>query len=336
MKKLRVFQTVVHKRIVSGGSLKNLGTILLLFLIIPYLITFLFGNLREGEDSKTVSASVLDEGDMVGSIYVCNTTVLGNESIPLEIYVADRLARSINENFEMEALKAQAVLIRSGLLAADESGKNQKKIYVEDKEYGKERVSERIWQAVSETMGVCLMWEGKIVSGAYFTVSNGTTRNGEELSLTEYPYLKSVVCERDFLSEDYISYVSYGENEFEKLWQQIPKLSLSEEDIRRKEEIEAETMLEWLNVYRDSAGYVLYLESDEKCVSGEQFRNAFLLPSSSFRAEKEKTQILFTIKGAGHGLGMSQFGANELAKEEKDYVEILKYFFQDAIITKIE
>ena len=51
---------------------------------------------------------------------------------------------------------------------------------------------------------------------------------------------------------------------------------------------------------------------------------------------KEKTQILFTIKGAGHGLGMSQFGGNELAKEEKDYVEILKYFFQDAIITKIE
>lgn len=336
MKKLRVFQTVNHKKIVPGGSLRNLGTVFLLFLIIPYLITFLFGNLREGKSSETASTSVIDSGNLEGSIYVCNVTALGNESVSLEIYVADRLSRSMDEDFEIEALKAQAVLIRSGLLAADENWKNRKKIYVEDKEYGNSRIPERIWQAVSETAGVCLLWEEKIVSGAYFTVSNGATRNGEELSLTDYPYLKSVACDRDFLSEDYISYVSYEEDEFEKIWQQIPKLSLSEEESRKKEEMEPETMLERLTVYRDSAGYVLYLEADGRCVAGEEFRNAFLLPSSSFQAEKEKTQILFTVKGAGHGLGMSQFGANELAKDEEDYVDILKYFFQDVTITKIE
>lgn len=336
MKKLRVFQTVKNKRIVPGSSLKNLGTVLLLLLVIPYLITFLFGNLKEGRDSEAVNMSALGSEDTEENIYVCNVTVLGNEKIPLEIYVADKLARSINNSFETETLKAQAVLIRSGLLASEEGRQGKKEISVEDREYGSVRISEEIWQAVSQTEGICLMWQEKPISGAYFSVSNGATRNGEELSLTEYPYLKSVICNRDFLSQDYISYVSYEENEFEKIWQQIPGLSLSEDEEQKKEALETENELDGFTVYRDSVGYVLYVEAGGKCVAGEQFRNAFLLASASFQIEKEKHQILFSVKGSGHGLGMSQFAANEMAKEGEDYIDILKYFFEDVTITKIE
>lgn len=335
MKKLRVFQTVKNRRIVSGFSFRNLGTVLLLLLIIPYLITFLFGNLKEGSVEQTAAVAISSE-DVEGDIYVSNITALGNERIPLEIYVADKLARSIDNDFEIETLKAQAVLIRSSLLASEENWQSSKRIYVEDGEYGSSPISENIWQAVSDTSGVCLLWEGKMVSGAYFTVSNGATRNGEELSLTEHPYLKSVDCSRDFLSKDFISSVSYEKNEFEKIWQQIPGLSLSEEEMQKKEKMVSETALNDFRIYRDSAGYVLYLEADGKCVSGEQFRNAFLLSSASFHMEREETQVVFTVKGAGHGLGMSQFAANEMAKEEEDYVDILKYFFRDVTITKIE
>lgn len=335
MKKLRVFQTVKKRRIVSGFSIRNLGTVLLLLLIIPYLITFLFGNLREGSVEQTAAAGASSE-EAESDIYVSNITVLGNEKIPLEVYVADKLARSIDSDFEIETLKAQAVLIRSSLLASEENWKSSKRICVEDKEYGSSPISENMWQAVSDTSGVCLLWEDKPTSGAYFAVSNGATRNGEELSLTEYPYLKSVDCSRDFLSEDFISSERYEEGEFERIWQQIPGLSLSDEEIQKKEKLVSETALNEFHIYRDSTGYVLYIEANGKCVSGEQFRNAFLLSSASFQMEKEETQIVFTVKGAGHGLGMSQFAANEMAREEEDYVEILKYFFRDVTITKIE
>ncbi len=336
MKKLRIFQTVKKKRIVSGFSLRNLGTVLLFLLIIPYLVTFLFGNLREGSLEETINASDVVGGNPEENIFISNTTVIGNENMPLEVYVADKLARSIDNDFETEALKAQAVLIRSSLLATEENWWGGKVIYVEDEKYGSVRVSERIWQAVSETSGICLLWEDKPINGAYFAVSNGATRNGEELSLAEYPYLKSVICDRDFLSEDYISSVSYEEREFDTIWQQIPGLTLSEEESRKKEELTSEYVLNDLKVYRDSAGYVVYLEADGKCVAGEQFRKAYLLSSASFQMERNGTQIMFTVKGAGHGLGMSQFAANEMAENGDDYVDILKYFFDNVTITKIE
>ena len=333
MKKLRVFQTVENKKIASRFPLRNLGTIFLLLLIIPYLITFLFGNLKEGNRNKTEETTVMENESAVGNIYVKNVTALGNESIPLELYVADKLARSIDSEYEIEAIKAQAVLIRSGLLAADGVRQSGREIYVEDEEYGNCQISEHIWQAVWETAGVCLMWENKLVSGAYFAVSNGATRSGEELSLTEYPYLKSVACNRDFLANDYISSVSYEENEFQKIWQQIPEIFLSEEE---KEKLNLAEELDNIKIYRDSAGYVLYLELDEKWVSGELFRKNFLLSSSCFQMEKEGMLIVFSVKGLGHGFGMSQFAANEMAKEDEDYVDILQYFFNNVTITKIE
>lgn len=333
MKKLRVFQTVENKKIASRFPLRSLGTIFLLLLIIPYLITFLFGNLREGSMDNAVETMVVGNESIERTVYVKNVTALGNESIPLELYVADKLARSIDSEYEIEAIKAQAVLIRSGLLAADEDQRNGREIYVEDEEYGNCQIQERIWQAVAETAGVYLMWEDKPVSGAYFAVSNGVTRNGEELSLTDYPYLKSVVCDRDFLSNDYISSESYEESEFQKIWQMMPGVSLPEEEKERLTEPEE---FENIKIYRDSTGYVLYLESDEKWVSGELFRNYFLLSSSSFQMEKEGRFIVFSVKGSGHGLGMSQFTANEMAKEEEDYVDILQYFFEHVTITKIE
>lgn len=336
MKKLRVFQTVKKRRIVSGFSLKNLGTVLLLLLIIPYLITFLFGNLKEGSVEETMAVAGMSGERIEGDIFVRNVTEIGNENIPLEIYVADKLARSIDNNFEIEALKAQAVLIRSSLLATEENWQSRKEIPVKDGEYGSVQIPECIWQAVAETAGICLMWENKPVSGAYFTVSNGVTRNGEELSLTDYPYLKSVVCDRDFLSGNYISSASYEESEFEKIWQQLPGIALSDEESQKKEKMAVETVLDDFKIYRDSADYAVYLEADGKYVAGEQFRKAYLLSSASFHIEKEGTQVVFTVKGAGHGLGMSQFAANEMAKENEDYVDILKYFFDNVTITKIE
>ncbi|MDE6185613.1 MAG: hypothetical protein K2G39_09335, partial [Lachnospiraceae bacterium] len=271
MKKLRVFQTVKTtdaarggsslcsiKRSVPGFFTKSLGTVLLFLLMIPYLITFLFGNLKEGEEKPAVlrDLDTTSEEDFM----IVNETVLGVEEIPLELYVADRLARSIDHDFEMEVLKAQAVLIRSGLLlSAAESGAGIRAIHVADEDYGTMQGTERIYEAAAQTKGVYLAYENQPVSGSFFAVSNGATRNGEELGLTEYPYLKSVSCSRDFLSKDYANSVRYDENEFERIWDKTLSFQITEEEILENENILKEKGIGDICLYRDSAGYVLYL-----------------------------------------------------------------------------
>lgn len=347
MKKLRVFQTVKTtdaarggsslysiKRSVPGFFTKSLGTVLLFLLMIPYLITFLFGNLKEGEDNSSAwqNLDTISEEDFL----VVNETVLGVEEIPLELYIADRLARSIDNDFELEALKAQAVLIRSGLLlSAAESGEGTRSIHITDKDYGTIQGTEKIYEAAAQTKGVYLAYENLPVSGSYFAVSNGSTRNSEELGLTEYPYLKSVPCSRDFLSKDYASSVRYDKTEFDRIWDKTLPFQITEEEILKNGTISKEKGIDDINLYRDSAGYVLYLSRGEKYISGEQFRDAYLLSSASFHFIEEDTKIIITSEGVGHGLGMSQFTANEMAKEGEDYIKILSCFFPDTFLKKI-
>lgn len=320
MSKLRVFQNVKRKRTASGFSVKNLGTVLLLIMLLPYIITFLFGNLWKEE---AVASLLIEEQLNDGRFSVINQTAYGNEHIPLEIYVADKLSRTMGDGFEKEALKAQAILIRTNLLAGME-----KEIRTEDDEFGKKAVTDVCRIAAAETRGMYITYEGKPAHAAYCRVSNGATRKAEEVLKEDYPYLTSVPCNRDFLSEEYVSVQSFGLTEFKRLWEEAE--AIREEEIGEKEV----NTLEKFELVRDSAGYVTYIKYHDKWVAGEQFRYLFNLPSASFQIEEGEKEITFTVKGAGHGLGMSQFGANEMAKEGSTYIEIIEYFFQGTSITK--
>lgn len=334
MKKLRVFQTVKNKRIVPGLSVRNLGTVLLLLFFLPYFLTFLFGNLQNSREN--LERECMREQLSGSHVYVYNETAVGTERIPLETYVADKLSRSIDGSYEMEALKAQAVLVRSGILSREEGEEWGRDIFLVDEDYGSSPVSEKFLQAAAQTGGICLTYGGKPVNGAYFAVSNGATRDGGELGLLEYPYLKMVLCEKDFLAPDYADRVGFYGQEFERIWEQCTQELITEEELLKEDWIRKEEEGVGLTLYRDSAGYVLYASREGKFVSGEQMRLKYMLPSSSFHVEEEDKTITFSVRGKGHGMGMSQFAANEMAKEGEDYTEILKYFFQEATISKFE
>ena len=325
MKKLRVFQNVT-KRTASGFSIRKSGTVLLLFLLIPYIITSLSGNMWRQD---AVDISMIREQLKAGRYEVVNETSLGKETIPLELYVADRLARTMEEDYEMEALKAQAVLLRTNLIS--EEGKVRVLV---DEDYGKQEVSKRYLQAVAETAGVYLEYEEKPIYAAYFKVSGGSTRNGSEvLGNEQYPYLQETLCDRDFLSPEYTGAVTCTQREFEQKWQELQEVSLDKIDPsgeKRKEQCAGNFAL-----IRDSAGYVLGVQYREKWVPGEQFRYKFHLSSANFGISLDKDEITFDTRGAGHGLGMSQFGANELALQGESYPEILKYFFKGASLTRV-
>ena len=115
-----------------------------------------------------------------------------------------------------------AVLIRSAVLSEGKGAKDD--ITLADKSYGEGTVTEKVLQAVTETKGVSLSYHKNPISGAYFEVSNGATRNGSEVGLVECTYLKGVSCKRDFMSENFMKLIFYDEQEFEKL-REIEELS---------------------------------------------------------------------------------------------------------------
>lgn len=322
MNKLKVFQNVYHKRTVQGFFWKNLSTVLLLLLFLPYIISFLLGN-RRVQDEEV--ALLTEEQLLSGNFVVKNQTDLGREEIPLEMYVADKLARTMDESYEKEALKAQAVLIRTNLL-----GGNEKDILIEDNFYGKTEISDIHFGAVAETKGMILEYENNPVYGAFFKSSNGCTRNAEESCLQEeYPYLVSVPCGRDFMAENYYSAITYTRESFEELWKQIPKIPYDETMGEGAEENK-------FTYIRDRAGYVVYFAYDGEWVAGEELRYAFLLASSDFQITEDGSDFIFEVTGEGHGFGMSQFGANEMAKGGEDFQKILEYFFEGTTLVKVK
>ncbi len=357
MKNFRVFKTVKIKRIISGFEIKNLGMILLILFMLPYPVTFFFGNLnRQSEESvPTVWEERLTEGEY----QILNRTDLGEERIPMELYVADKLSAVMTEGEAPEALKAQAVLIRTGLVRrmrevnkeenTKESNdylicKNRKnELEVTDFLYGREEIPEEIYEAVAETAGQCLMYEDVPIIGAYFGVSSGMTRAGEEAGISNAPYLKSVTCGKDYLAENYSSISQQNAEEFEKLWMALPALNQTKgQNVYQKQDVaggslETEPVAVNEFVYtRDSAGYVLYIEYEGKKVSGEDFKEIFCLNSACFSISQKGENYIIKTKGIGHGLGMSLYTAKILAAEGKTYTEILEYFFHDVTIVKIE
>lgn len=330
MYKLRIFQNIKNKERTASGPLSvNPGTVLLIFLFLPYLVTILFGNSYrkdEKENREIILEQLKDEYYMV-----VNETAVGRESIPLELYVADKLMRTMEEGYQMEALKAQAVLIRGNLVMDDDMN-----IMVSDECYGQKEIPEKYLMAAMQTKGIYAEYDGQAIYGAYFRVSNGETREADKmLSSENFPYLAGAVCDKDFLSEEYTASVTYTKKELEKRWdaesEDSPEESviISAKEDNRYEEKEDITLL-W-----DEAGYVLFLKYRNKWVRGEQLRYALLLPSCAFRVSVKGDEFIFSCKGRGHGLGMSQFGAEQMALEGKTYIEILQYFFKGITLTKI-
>lgn len=325
MNKLRVFQNVNKRRkpYIYGG-------LLLFFLFFPYFITVLLGNSRGAEEETEIL--MIMEQLKEGHYTVLNETSMGKESIPLEIYVADKLMRTMGEDYEAEALKAQAVLLRTELIS--DQGLS---VTVYDDAYGKKKIGKNYLLAAAQTRGIYGEYDGKPIYGAYCKVSNGRTRSAAEVLQTDaYPYLVSVACDKDFLSEEFADTVTFEKEVFEKIFEQIEAVEVEEAVIEQAKKDNRFEAKDTMDMIKDSTGYVLLFKYQEKWAAGEAMRYALNLPSASFQIEEDDNEILFYCKGIGHGLGFSQFAANEMALEGKDYIEILKYFFEGISLTKIE
>lgn len=328
---------------------RDVAAVLLFIFLLPYIISFFFGNagmgMREGEEHVGLEGEIgvggygsepklFQEDISKAEFIVCNTTAAGTERMPLETYLVSRLPSTIDMEYEMEALKAQAVVLRTEMMRLyydnrEERREGEDYIYVEsDMAKTDGDTYEKCKEAVSSTKGMYLTYEGYPINAPYFAVSAGATRNGNEVFGSEdYRYLKSVMCERDFTSDDYVHSLRVSKEVFlAKLREYRPEIAWEE----------GEGLEEVFLLTRDRAGYVMEICNGENVISGELFRVAFLLNSSCFEWKEEKGTIIIKTKGVGHGLGFCQYGANEAAKKGSDFIDILNYFFSEIVIEKTE
>lgn len=252
----------------------------------------------------------------------------------MEALLPMMMCREIPWEYEEEMKKVQAVLTRSSLyLRIEETGmdgEDWEKLWREVKtaqhQKGYQQAYRSMEAAAKDTEGEMLFYGSKVCEGVFHRISSGATRDGLEVfGKMEKGYLLSVDSNWDMYGEGYLSGHYFSEEALRKqLEKAYPGLVFTEEPVENQ-----------INMYkRDKVGHILFLTVGNKTISGEEFRQLLELPSSNFTMQAADGQIRFLCKGQGHGLGLSQYGGNVLAKEGKSYKEILRYYFPECGVQK--
>lgn len=252
------------------------------------------------------------------------------KEIPFEKYIKGVVSGEMPASYELEALKAQAVAARSYALyhmngkEYDVTNTTSSQVYLEEKDLKEkwkedyDKYSEKIERAIIETKGEYLTYKGEKVNAMFFAVSTGKTENSEEVFVSKLPYLRSVSSSWDEKSPVFTDTVILTLKDF------YNNLNLPYEE-NLKVEITEKT----------STGRVRKLKINDKEINGRDLQTKLKLRSNYFEIIKKENNIIINTKGYGHGVGMSQFGANEMAKEGSDYRKILKHYYEGTEISKI-
>jgi len=347
------------KRYIVAG----IGALIITVLVVPTILVFLYpGKSQEVQSLKNIISSAKlglgskNTGEVKKAVpftvKVYRNKTKKIEEVDLEDYIVGVVAAEMPADFELEALKAQALAARTyivhRILKGDFSDipqgthvmdtvKNQ--VYMNPEErllaWGVDYTwkEEKIQQAVNETAGDILTYNGQPIEASFFSTSNGYTENAEEYWGGEYiPYLRSVAVPWDKESPKFQATVAFSLSEFErKLNTRISRAALAQSHQSQDQNPS------WVNVLSYSQGKrISKVQVGDKTFTGRQVRERLGLNSSQFDISYQNSQVIVKTTGYGHGVGMSQWGANGMAKEGKKAEEIVKYFYKGINIENAE
>lgn len=285
---------------------KKYGCILFLIVALPYVITiFINGPMRlSPPDEKLQEVSVQNPEDK--KVW----------TMSLDAYGMGVLAKEISMEMDIETIKAQAVVVRTGIYKKMTEGQDDQELVFTDHFYTVDEMEDewkgnmqkyytKLSKAWNETKERILVYEDHPAYTPYCRLTNGKTRDAKEaLGTDQYPYLRSVDCEADREAGD-----ANQSKEIEGTGYKITK--------------------------QDSAGYVLEIKKGKETIDGDSFRDQWGLVSSCYTLQAGESTTTVLTRGIGHGLGMSQNMAENMAKEGKDYKEILNYFFEGTVLKEV-
>ena len=248
----------------------------------------------------------------------------------LENYVIGVVAAEMPASFSFEALKAQAVAARAfaynkisnNILNYDELVNDKGQAYIsvdEMKDKWKDSFAnnyDKISKAVLDTKGEIITYNDKPIMSYYFSVSNGKTEESANV-FSNQPYLLSVDSSWDINSKEYEKNMYMSKEEI------LKKLGINDNDLRIS------------NIEHNSSNRIKSININGVLYSGIDVRKKLGLRSTDFSFDLEENQVKIKTNGYGHGVGMSQYGANYLANQGKNYKEIIKYYYNGVNIKKL-
>lgn len=293
-----------------------------LIIIIPFIVVTIF--IRDDEVTFNFSSN------SVVRVYKEKSKVI--DEVPIEDYVIGVLAGEMPIEFSLEALKAQAVASRSYVMVQMERNINKdydvvdtvmNQVYLDNerltavwKENYQENMN-KIKTAVLETKGEYISYNGKVAEALFFSTSPGVTENSEEVYSNKVAYLRSVESKYDSISPVYSTSKTFTKEEF------YNKLGLDYSDNLNIEVTD-----------KTSTGRVKKIKINNKEFSGSTVMSKLSLRSTFFELVEDSDKVIINTKGYGHGVGMSQYGAEGMAREGYSYQDILKHYYTGIEIKK--
>lgn len=302
-------------------------------------------NAAPDTDAPEAAASAADGSARYGSDALTTVLVLRGgtaEAFSLSEYLPGVVAGEMPASFEPDALRAQAVAARSYALAhieappaahpqyalCDEPGCCE--VYLTEEErrerWGAQYAlwEERIEEAVRDTDGVYLVYDGEPITACFHASSAGYTETGAAVWGNSVPYLVSVSSPET--ADDVPNFVTTAEfspEEFrERILAAFPEAGLSA------------LPPDWLGERTvDPSGRVSSVRIGSAVIPGTEMRSLFSLRSANFTLVWTGRSFLFTVAGSGHGAGMSQYGANVMAKQGAAWQDILTHYYPGASLT---
>lgn len=296
------------------------------------------GPAAEPEPAAPETAAVHHDRDVTLTIQDGDTT----EQMTLERYLTGVVRGEMPASFEMEALRAQAAAERSYVyyqLAAGRKDAHPDADFCTDhtccSAYLSETAAKEKWggdfapwntrveQAVSDTDGQVVLYNGRPILAVFHSSSAGRTAAAGDVWSGDLPYLVSVDSpEGEETVPNYYSTVTFTAAEAkEKLLAAYPELKLSGTPDR------------WFGAAAENgSGRVETVSVGGTDIEGTELRRIFGLRSACFTVAADSESVTFRVTGYGHGVGMSQYGANQLAREGKTWQEILEWYYTGATV----
>ncbi len=293
----------------------NYIIILFLTIIAFYLIRSLDDNTSYFFDDKNLQEIVLSNNNNE------------KETIEFNEYLIGVLACEMPASFELEALKAQAIASRTYAYYLINHNKNittdtrtqcmlNKSQMKENWQNDFDLYYNKLLTAVTQTNNVVLKYDNEIIPAYYFSMSNGYTEDSKYVFNETKDFLKQVDSHYEENNKNFIKEMTFSKENFCSLLQ----IDCSYININ--------------NINRSSSNRVIDLLINDKKFTGVEIRKKLNLRSTDFDI-KIGDDVKITTRGYGHGVGMSQYGANYMAKEGKSYEDILKHYYQGVIISSI-
>ena len=320
-------------------------TIIISFIFLPMILTQGFIIAENIENIDKIEIVVDEKYDfffffLIKLLHKENGII---EDCELEEYIVNVLAAEMPVDYEIEALKAQAVVARTyTLYQITNSNKHENADICDDstccqawisKEKRFEKWNEnqeekwnKLNKAVFETQGEIITYEGKPINAFFHSNSGGLT----EIPINvwggnDYPYLQVVETSGEADYNQYYSEKEFSKSDFEKRIKQFyPDFEINWANEKCIEIIE----------YTES-NRIKTIKIGNKNISGVEARKIFELKSSNFNYEISKESVKFSVIGYGHGVGMSQTGSNTLAKQNYTYKDIINHFYKNIEIRNI-